>query len=147
MVALLPVLFMGTFLAGCGSSVPAASTNLHPGKAKTSVIEGLPVPEEATLIVRRQTPLESAEYVLVGVSLSSADSWYEKELPSGQPWNDWTWVSPTGPGCLNLFSHKGVSRTWARDSSMLTLNVMSGATGTGIVIEVLPKPNPGMPVC
>jgi hypothetical protein len=143
---LLAVLILGAFTTGCGSSAPAASTSLPLSKAKVSVVEGLPVPAQAKLVVNHQQQ-HYAEYGLVGVPISAANHWYAKELPSGKTWNNWTWVSPTGPGCLNLFHSKGTNRTWLRGSSMLMLNTTTAAVGTGIVIEVLPKPSPGFPVC
>lgn len=146
LTVLLPVLLLGLFTAGCSSSAPSASGSLRLGTAKVSVVEGLPVPAQSTLVVSHQDA-QYAEYGLVGVPIQSANSWYAKELPSGRDWKDWTWVPPTGPGCQTLFHNKGTNRTWLRGSSMLMLNTTTAPAGTAIVIEVLPKPNPGFPVC
>jgi hypothetical protein len=123
----------------------AVPTPLPSGHAKASVIQGLPVPAQAQLVHTR--PGQTAEYGLAAVTISSANSWYDRQLPSGLPWHDWQWVSPTGPGCLNLFHSKGIDRTWIKGDSMLTLTTTNGTSGSAIVIEVLPKPNKGFPVC
>lgn len=133
-------------MAGCATSSPTSSpTVIHLDKAKVSAIQGLPVPVQAVVSIER--PNNSVGYVLANTRLSSVDSWYEKRLPTGEDWKDWTWVSPTGPGCLNLFHARAVTRTWERGKQLLMLETTSSPSGTGIVVEVLPKPTSGTPIC
>jgi hypothetical protein len=145
-------------LAGCSTSTAAptippsdhvtATTTLLPlGHAKASVVPGLPVPIEAELI--HDGPGQTALYGLPDVPISSANKWYEAELPSGHRWKDWRWSSLTGPGCpnLHLFHPQGIDRTWAKGNSILMLGTTESAAGTGIVIEVLPEGDKGFPLC
>jgi hypothetical protein len=141
--ALLSTLLLGAILAGCSSSVPT-TTHLPSGHAKASEIEALPVPAQAVVAV--QSPGHSVEYGLSGVPISSADRWYDRQLPAGANWKDWTWVSPTGPKCVNLSPSKNVYRSWTKGHSMLILGTTpvhdktTAVSGTGIYMEVLPGP-------
>lgn len=140
------VIAVTSLMAGCSTMTPSNfSTVVHLDKAKASAIQGLPVPIQAAVVVDH--PHQVIEYGLAGIKLSSLNSWYENQLPRGSDWKDWTWVSPNGPGCLGLFHRKGLTRTWVRGSSMLTLGTSRGTRGTGIVIDVLPKPTGGLPIC
>jgi hypothetical protein len=142
------VIAVTSLMSGCSTTAPSnSSTVIRLDKAKASAIQGLPVPVQAAVEAEIQHTNRHIEYGLAGIKLSSLDSWYEKQLPPGSDWKDWTWVSPNGPGCLNLFHRKGVTRTWVRGSSMLTLGTSSGTSGAGIVIEVLAKPTGGLPIC
>ena len=108
------------------------------------MIEGLPVPTQAVVTV--QSPGHSVEYGLLGVPISSADRWYARQLPAGVNWNGWTWISPTGPKCVNLFPSKNVFRSWTKGRSTLILGTTplydrtTAVSGTGIYMQVLPGP-------
>jgi hypothetical protein len=138
---LVPALLAGMILTSCGSP---NLTALPLGRAKASVIEGLPVPTKAVLELER--PGESAIYNLVGEPIGSVNAWYNTRLPPGRNWNSWTWVSPN-LRCLNLFHSKAEGRTWTNGNSTLDLETTAVASGTGVVVRVLPKSNSGFPVC
>jgi hypothetical protein len=146
---LLSIFCVGAALAACNTSTatPTGPTQLPSGHAKASVVEGLPVPVHAELI--HHGPGQTASYGLSDVPISSANSWYDAELPSGHSWKDWQWTSLTGAGCpsLRLFHSQGISRMWTNGKSILILATTEDAAGTGIVIEVLQESGNGFPAC
>ena len=140
---ILTVLLVGLILTGCGSPVPTAA-HLPSGHAKPSVIQALPVPAQAVVIV--ESPGRSVEYGLLGVPISEANHWYDAELPSGDNWKEWNWVSTTGPRCVNLSPSKNVYRSWTKGHSVLVLGTTplydktTAVEGTGIYMQILPAP-------
>jgi hypothetical protein len=125
------LLAMATLLVGCSSR----SAEVQLSGKKASVVEGLPVPQQAQLIAGKAN--NSGIYALPGgVSLSLLKHWYSDNLPTGQPWRDWTWCQPNREhGFLNIFgSGGGMIWNWQKDISYLTLNVFND-NGRGEIVE------------
>jgi hypothetical protein len=107
-------------LASCSSNQQQSHSL---GPAKTSSVQGLPIPEQA----QRSGPFVAhvANYLLPqSISRDSVDAWYEKELPKGQPWRSWT-------PCNHLLFGNGdlTQREWKRGSSSLLMLAISESLG------------------
>jgi hypothetical protein len=126
-------------LAGCGTSQGTVTL----GAAKPSVIQGLPVPTQASLIhVTNQHGASGAGYI-VPVPLAALNKWYERHLPSGEAWRTWAWHSMTGPRCLDLVSGPGTTRQWVQQGKLLMIATTGHAGGSStepsfINIDLLP---------
>lgn len=123
-------------LAGCGGT----QTDVQLSKAKVSVVEGLPVPEQALLLNKEKRGSTLGAHYVVSARLDDLNRWYSERLPSGQPWHGWTWYVPVGAHCLNLFHSAGKTWQWQEGGSSLvltTLPISSG--GSEIEMNVLPE--------
>jgi hypothetical protein len=107
----------GLGVIGLVLGVTPVTTGAMPRLAasKPSIVEGLPVPVQAKLL---PTPFygSTGRYLLpVGVSLRSADAWYNRHLPAGKPWRGWSPDTRATTGTL------GFSRSWQRGRTYLVL--------------------------
>jgi hypothetical protein len=110
-------------VAGCGG-VPSA---VHLGASKPSVVQGLPVPAQATLVHTVSHAGYSGAGYVVPVSLADLNKWYERQLPNGQAWRGWDWHSTSGPRCLNLFHGPGVTRQYVLSGKLLMVGTVANA--------------------
>jgi len=124
------VIALALSAAGCSSTAPQAQL----GTAKASVVEDLPVPSRAVLLVGKQNQL--GEYGLPsGVTLATLNQWLDRHLPRDQPWMHWSWCPLShahGPGVGSM------TWSWQRDGSLLDL-VTTSVAGRSRLTEALQK--------
>lgn len=115
--AVVTLLVPAALLSACGSArtnrTTSAAVALPAGHAKPSVVQGVPVPDEAILVFDRGG---QSQYQL-DLPISAVNSWYDVQLPPGHPWRDWKPLSYlTGPQCPKVegFKATGFSRVWTK---------------------------------
>ena len=133
---------------GAGTSVPSVSTASSLDPAKPSLIEKLPVPQNAVEKLYKPTSgITEAEYSVIGFSVSEVDDWYVQQLPSGAQWTSWTWCVLGGgvapPPTTSGFSSQ---RVWYRaDGRRLSLLTKPGQLGDVRILILEQTAGPGQP--
>ena len=109
------------------TAVPSVALSGELDPAKSSAIEGVPIPQTAQ--VEPTSPAAGMEtYRVPGATFDELRVWYERELPEGKAFGQWTW-------CEKFVSSDYSQKTYAKPGTTQILSVIV-ATGTppGIVI-------------
>ncbi len=132
----LAALVLAALVAGCtGDSQQPISA-----APSSSAVFGLPLPSDATRL-DHNSPDASDSFAIYelpdGVSSAAAERWFDKQLPAGQPWQDWQ------PCNADTVTASGfiLTRSWHRGQQ--TLAVLVAAVGRPSRIKVLEQTTPG----
>jgi hypothetical protein len=88
--------------------------------SRPSIVEGFPVPVQASLTTPTSSTT-SAAYI-VPATLGSLNAWYFNRLKVGQPWHEWLWVGESST-CNGHFSEFASVWQWEHQGVVLTLAV------------------------
>ena len=96
------------------------STNKVLTNSRPSIVEGFPVPIQASLTT--PTAKTTAANYVVPSTVASLNSWYFQHLQIGKPWRNWNWVGESRT-CNGHFTGFASVWQWERNGKVLTLTV------------------------
>jgi hypothetical protein len=124
------VLFLGLATHQSPSQDTVGSTTKPLTASRPSIVEGFPVPIQASLTPTSKTT--SANY-LVPATEASLNAWYFDHLEVGKPWDDWGWIGESRT-CHGHFLGDASVWQWDRHATVLTLAVFRSNGSTQISI-------------
>jgi hypothetical protein len=127
-------------IGGC-SGVPTGSAL---GNSEASIVQGLPIPQGATLVSGSAGTFSAHYEVPDAVSVNQLDQWYEHEIVTGRPWRDWV----VCPSPMPTVPPGGEVWRWQKSGSVvreLTLRTSRSDGHIGVVIGVSGAVPPGFP--
>lgn len=99
--------------------------------ARPSAIERLPLPAAAEPY--GSEGLFRAEYRVPGIAFGALIDWYDRQLPDGQRWGDWSWCSGLRPGAgRDAFMQKTYSSP-SKPQLILSVLVSDGRPPTVLI--------------
>src|SRR5580698_9381924 len=73
-----------------GACAGCSGTGSPLGVQRSSIVQGLPVPHDATLTRGSVAEYSAHYYVANAGSVNNLNGWYEEELQPGRPWHEWS---------------------------------------------------------